>query len=461
MPTQSFPQEFIKYAEEVSGSEASALLDALASTQPPVSVRWNPYKTEAPLDEIGGVAATDEVPWNRYGRYLDGRPSFTADPLFHAGLYYVQEASSMFVEHVLRGSVDGEGIRLLDMCAAPGGKTTLYSTLAGPEGVVVANEVIRSRASVLADNVRKWGVGNVVVANNDPAHFAPLREWFDVVAVDAPCSGEGMFRKSPEAVNEWSEDNMRMCAARQRRILADAWEALVPGGLLIYSTCTFNRYENEDNVEWLAQNYDAEDAGIEVPEEWNVARTEAAGIKCFRFFPHRVRGEGFFCAAIRKGGQKGRPHNPRPRKQLFAEVPKKDVAGLKRWVGQPEYMTFAQVGDNVYGYYSGAYSDIRTASESLNALYSGVCMGQLYGGKLKPDHALAMFHDIAAAGTPAAELDIENALRFLRKDNIPNIDALAEGLNLITYRNAPLGWAKRIGHRINNLYPKSLMIISR
>lgn len=450
-----FPDGFIKYLEEVPGAEASSLLAALDG-QPPVSVRLNPYKVSSPP---GG----ETVPWCRYGRYLPERPSFTFDPQFHAGHYYVQEAASMFTGHIF-GSVAGEdtaGLRLLDLCAAPGGKTTLYSTLAGPEGIVVANEVIRSRAGTLADNVRKWGAGNVVVTNNDPSHFGVFREWFDIVAVDAPCSGEGMFRRNPGARDEWSPDNVRMCAARQRRILSDIWDSLKPGGVLIYSTCTFNRHENEDNIGWLAENFDCEDAGIDVPGEWNIVRTEAAGISCFRFYPHRIKGEGFFACAVRKGGREGRPANIKSRKTVFSEPAKAESAELARWTGQPEYMRFKCIGDTFYGYYASAFPDIRTVSENLNALHSGICMGQVFGGKLKPDHSLAMFHDLNRTAAHNAELDGADAIRYLRREDLSDLSPLKEGLNLVTCGDIPLGWIKRVGNRANNLYPKSLAITGK
>jgi 16S rRNA C967 or C1407 C5-methylase (RsmB/RsmF family)/NOL1/NOP2/fmu family ribosome biogenesis protein len=454
-----FSSDFIDLLTQALGSEAVPLLEALDG-EPPVSVRWNPYKTSCAPGAVSGIPAAEPVPWSKYGRYVAERPSFTLDPWFHAGKYYVQEASSMFVEHIFR-SVAEEGVRILDLCAAPGGKSTLYSTLAGPGGLVVANEVIRGRAGVLADNIRKWGLGNAVVTNNDPAHFAPLREWFDIVAVDAPCSGEGMFRKSPESRTEWSAANVRLCAARQRRILADAWATLRPGGTLLYSTCTFNRLENEENIAWLAENFDCADAGIEVPSGWNILQTEASGLRCFRFLPGRVEGEGFFACALSKGGQKGRPANPKPRKQLFADLPKSSLSELRRWVGQPEFMRFAAIGDNIYGYYADTYQDARTVSESLNAIHSGICMGQMFGGKLKPDHSLAMFHDLASTAAPIAELSLHDAIRFLRKETITDLSPLAEGLNMITHLEATLGWAKRVGPRINNLYPGSLAITGR
>lgn len=447
----TLPEPFLARTEPLLGDATAAFLQAMNDT-PPVSVRWNPYKT-------AGAPDGAPVPWNRYGRYLTERPSFTTDPLFHAGAYYVQEASSMFVEHLVRSAAEPEGARILDLCAAPGGKATLYATLAGAEGIVVANEVVRNRALTLADNARKWGIGNMVVTNDDTARLAGLTEWFDIVAVDAPCSGEGMFRKNPDAMAEWSPSAPQLCAARQRQILADAWEALRPGGLLIYSTCTFNREENEENVAWLAEHYDCSDAGVEVPAAWGIEQTEAGGIRCFRFWPHRLRGEGFFAAALRKEGQKGRPFRPKARKPLFAEPSRRETEALARWIAQPEFMRFARIGDTYYGYYAAPYGDIRTLAEYLHTLHSGVCMGQLFNGTLKPDPSLALFHDLNRTAAPEAALSREDALHYLRREELPSPEAFNEGMNLVTCEGYALGWAKRIGQRINNLYPKSLAIL--
>ncbi len=449
----TLPDDFIGLLREAYPQDAGELLASLDAA-PPVSVRWNPFKTAAPPD---GVA----VPWNRYGRYLPERPSFTADPRFHAGAYYVQEASSMFVEHLVRAAADPEGAMILDLCAAPGGKSTLYATLAGPEGLVVANEVVRSRALTLADNARRWGTGNILVTNNDPSHFTALSEWFDIVAVDAPCSGEGMFRKNSGAVAEWSRAGVDMCAARQRRILSDVWEALRPGGVLIYSTCTFNRHENEDNVKWLARTFDCSDPVIDVPREWNIALTEAGGIRCFRLRPDRLAGEGFFAAAIRKEGANGRKARPKTRKTLFTELQRSEKAAVAGWVGQEEFIRAVRVGENIYGYYDARYRETRMLSEYLNALHSGVCFGQLPGGKLRPDHSLALFHDVNRNRIPVAELTREDALRYLRREEPAATEAFAEGFNLVAYDGFVIGWAKRVGGRINNMYPKSQMIVNK
>ena len=261
----TLPAKFVeRVLRDLGGTEGAALCAAL-DAEPPVSVRLNPAKTGAdtlpagpdaglPVPEAAGLPAlaiAGRVPWSRDGRYLAVRPSFTLDPDFHAGAYYVQEASSQFVGHLL-AAVRTEGARILDLCAAPGGKTTLYASLAGPDGLVVANEIDRRRASVLADNVRKWGTGNVAVTTCEPRALGDFEAWFDVVAVDAPCSGEGMFRKDPDARGEWSEGNVKQCAARQDEILREAWRALRPGGTLVYSTCTFNRDEDEGALERMA-----------------------------------------------------------------------------------------------------------------------------------------------------------------------------------------------------------------
>lgn len=449
-----FPQEFESSVFEILGeAEGQKLLEALDG-ESVTSIRFNPYK-------LSEKPEGDAVPWNRYGFYLAERPVFTLDPLMHGGAYYVQEASSQFVEHLYRQTVgDAEGVRVLDLCAAPGGKTTLYSTLAGASGLVVANEVIKQRASVLADNVRRWGIGNVAVSCNDAANFSAYKHWFDVLAVDAPCSGEGMFRKNKDARTEWSPANVELCAARQRRILADAWDALRPGGVLIYSTCTFNRRENEENVAWLAENYAVEPAGIEAPAEWGVDRGEVAGIETFRFWPHRLRGEGFFAAVMRKADGKVKREAPKSKKQPISELNRHENRPLTEWVNQPEFMKFGKAGDNCYAWYRAQYPAIATLAEGLNIIYSGVCMGQLFNGKLRPDHALALFNDLNSGKTACTELTPDQSLDYLRKQEFKDVTILAEGLNLLTFEGLPIGWTKRIGHRTNTMLPNSFRIVN-
>ncbi len=445
---QVFPESFIANLNKELGEDADRLLAALDG-EPSVSVRYNSAKGQ-PKEGLRKVA------WCEYGRYLEQRPYFTADPLFQAGCYYVQEASSMFVEHLYRQSVgEQQGVRLLDLCAAPGGKTTLYSSLVGRDGVVVANEVIRKRVMVLADNVMRWGAGNVVVTNNDPSHFGSLNEWFDVVAVDAPCSGEGMFRKDHAARDEWSEDNVKLCAARQRRILEDVWCTLRPGGVLIYSTCTFNRAEDEENVEWLVENFDCEPIHIDMPEEWGVVRSEASGVECFHFYPHSVEGEGFFAAVLRKGGEPSHHRSPKPRKNPFADLPRQSVAELSAWVAHPSEMVFKQVGENCYGYYSATFVDVRQVSEQLTVVHSGVCMGQIFGKKLRPDHSLALFCEVNRRY--GVEVDLATAQNYLARRDV-DATLFTEGINLLLFEGVAVGWVKRVGGRVNSLLPKQFAI---
>lgn len=450
--TLPLPEPFRRHTAELLGIPAAEqLFAALDDGEQPVSIRFNPYK-------IGSKPEGEQVPWCRYGYYLNERPLFTLDPLFHGGTYYVQEAGSMFVETVFRQIFEPDaGLRILDLCAAPGGKTTLLSTLAGAESVVVANEVIRPRASVLAANVVKWGIGNVVVTNNDPAHFAPFEHYFDLIAVDAPCSGEGMFRKDPAARGEWSEQGIKLCAARQRRILSDIWGSLRPGGVLIYSTCTFNTAENEDNVAWLCGEYDCEPVEIAVDPSWGVVKGETNGINTFRFYPHRVKGEGFFAAVIRKSDGRRRERTPKPRKAIFSALKRPETAIVSQWVAQPEYMHFAKVNDTAYAYYREAFGAVRQLSESLTAIHSGIPAGQLFGPKFKPEHALALFHDVSRETVPQAALDLPQILDYLRKKEIDPA-LLQEGINMVCYNDLPLGWIKRIGGRCNNLYPKESRI---
>lgn len=446
------PEAFVQSLGSVPGlADVSALIAALDS-EPPVSVRFNPFK-------ISEKPEGRQVPWSRYGYYLDSRPQFTLDPLMHGGAYYVQEPSSMFVEHIFRSVTDREErLRVLDLCAAPGGKTTLLSTVAGLESLVVANEPVRQRAMALSDNVKRWGLGNVVVTNNDPSHFEGFRDYFDIILVDAPCSGEGMFRKNPEARTQWTPDNVKLCAARQRRILGEIWDALKPGGTLIYTTCTFNRAENEDNVEWLVSEFGCEDAGVETDLSWGVvAGSTEGGIATFRFFPGLVGGEGFFAAAVCKPDGKVRTKVPKARRNAFTDPDKATVRAVAEWFGQPEYMRFALVGDNIYAYYSATYADVRTVCDTLSPVYSGVMAGQLFGGKLRPEHPLALFHDLNRGIVPEAELELEDALRYLRKEDIDPA-LLAEGMNLVAFGGLPIGWIKRIGHRSNNMYPKEVRI---
>ena len=447
------PEEFKATMCRVLGDDEAARLFAALDTEPEVSIRLNPMK---PAETFDG----ESIGWSEHGRYLGVRPQFTLDPHLHSGVYYVQEASSQFVGYLLKG-LDLRGCRVLDMCAAPGGKSTIYSTLVGREGLVVANDISRSRALALADNVQRWGMGNVVVTNNEPQHISAFKHWFDVVAVDAPCSGEGMFRKMEEARTEWSSSAPERCAERQREILNEAWQALRPGGMLIYSTCTFNPTEDEGIVEWLMAEYGSEleaVGGIEVDEKWGIITCRIGEFQCFHFYPHKARGEGFFAAVARKREGVVRRQSPKPRRKLFVLPVKSDVQELERWVDDVSNICFRQIGDTMYGYHRSVVDDVVALSEVLSVIYSGVCMGQIFKRKLRPEHALALFVGMNDAAVPSVEVSEADALDYLRRQDI-SASQFEEGINRVMYRGVAIGFVKRIGARCNNMYPKDLRIM--
>jgi 16S rRNA C967 or C1407 C5-methylase (RsmB/RsmF family)/NOL1/NOP2/fmu family ribosome biogenesis protein len=437
---------------DMGEAEAERLFLAL-DTEPLTSIRLNPFKMASTYD--GEV-----VGWSPLGRYLNERPQFTLDPLLHGGAYYVQEASSQFVAHLLKGE-NIEGGRVLDMCAAPGGKTTIYSTLVGRRGLVVANDINRGRTLALSDNVQRWGLGNVVVTCNEPSHIGAFTHWFDVVAVDAPCSGEGMFRKMDEARGEWCQSSPYSCAERHRDILAEAWRTLRPGGVLIYSTCTFNSVEDEGIVEWLMEEYGDDIVAcdrVDTPEEWGIVRSDIGAFQCFHFYPHKARGEGFFAAVARKGEGVVRRTTPKSRRKIVAEVSRADAQEVARWVDDAKEYVFKSVGDMIYGYNRAVVEDVVALSESLSVVYSGVAMGQIFKGKLKPEHPLALFVGVNSGAVPSAELDEATALSYLRRQDI-SAAPFAEGINIVRYRGVAIGFVKRIGARCNNMYPKEQRII--
>lgn len=469
MTEMELPRTFVeRVLRDLGTTEGEALCRALDG-EACVSIRVNPAKAEGLRGEqparvsevLPMLTAAGRVPWCADGFLLAGRPSFTFDSNFHAGAYYVQEAASQFVGCLLQGGPTS-GARILDLCAAPGGKTTLYASLVGRGGLVVANEIDRRRASVLADNVRKWGTGNVVVTTCEPHAVCDCEAWFDVVAVDAPCSGEGMFRKDPAARGEWSENNVRQCAARQDDILREAWRALRPGGTLIYSTCTFNRDEDEGSLErmlaWAGDEV-AAPYPVDVDPAWGIVEGEVGPFRTFRFFPHRTVGEGFFAAVARKAPDApGRQRLPKGRRSMVAPADRASVGELRRWVREPDRMVFGTVAGTGYAWYGEQAEAVKTLSEALPVICSGVALGQLFKGRLKPDPALAFFDGLERGAVPVAGLDDEQALRYLRRQEVA-AGALAEGVNLVTARGRALGFAKRIGARVNNMYPNSLRIL--
>lgn len=285
----ALPIDFITRTRALLGNEFDSF-EAALQADVPVSIRIN-EKKGTPAPSTTG-APCERVAWCETGYYLPERLSFTFDPLFHAGAYYVQEASSMFLEQAIRSHVKTP-VRCLDLCAAPGGKSTHLAACLPEGSLLVSNEVIRSRSHILAENIAKWGNPNCIVTNNDPKEIGCLTHFFDVIIADVPCSGEGMFRKDTDSTGEWSVANVELCAGRGRRIIHDVWNALKPGGLLIYSTCTYNMEEDEENIHYITEELGAEALPIPVKDEWQITGPLKYDHPVYRFFPHKTKGRMF------------------------------------------------------------------------------------------------------------------------------------------------------------------------
>ncbi len=442
------PLDFIDMIAPQIGVELDAFCKALQN-EPNVSVRLNDKTSEPnPFLPIG-----QSVPWSDTGYYLKNRPQFTLDPLFHAGCYYVQEASSMFVEQVLYDYLAPDAI-VLDLCAAPGGKSTLISQFLGEDGLLISNEVVRQRVFILSENMQKWGNGNMIVTHNKPAEFGQkLPNLFDCILVDAPCSGEGMFRKDEKAAQEWSLKNVTMCAERQTQILADVWDALRPGGLLIYSTCTFNQEEDEKNAQWICEELGAEILPVNIEPEWGIVETTG-----YHFYPHKTRGEGFYLCAFRKNNGAGTFKMKAEKKQARAYKKDENVAAeLRKWLQHPERWELNQQ-ERFINIYPSNYKDIIEYIHSrMTCITMGIGIAEVRGKALVPQHHLAMAKDFNRAAFPQVNLTLEQALNYLRGEAL-SLEGQPTGILLMTYAGVPLGFVKNIGEHCNNMYPKEWRI---
>jgi len=459
------PASFIDYTRALLGDEEYDKLAVALQQEPPVSIRLNQLKINHSL--------SDKVPWSSEGFYLEERLTFTFDPLFHAGCYYVQEASSMFVEQVLRQYITGP-VKMLDLCAAPGGKST-HARSVLPEGsLLVANEVIRNRSQILAENLTKWGHPDVVVTNNDPADFSALLSFFDVILTDVPCSGEGMFRKDPVAVSEWSPENVEICWQRQRRIISDIWPSLKPGGLLIYSTCTYNTQEDEENIRWMCDEFGAEILPVDAPAAWNITGNLLAGedFPVYRFLPHRTKGEGFFLAVLRKPEgetvrirykstvSQGKKKAGASASKTNAGASKEQLLAARAWLLSSDDYEISANGMNIVAFPKEYISGLSVLQQSLRVIQAGVTLAEVKGKDLIPNHALAMSTVQASDVFPREEISYEQAIAYLRKEAIVLPDTAPRGYVLLTYKDVPLGFVKNIGNRANNLYPQEWRIRS-
>ncbi len=395
------PEDFKRETRLVMGDERFNRFMGAFDEEPPVSIRLNPRR-HIPHSTFHIPHSTfhipqERIPWCEEGYYLAGRPQFTFDPLFHAGCYYVQEAASMFVTHIIRSVDIPTPKRALDLCAAPGGKSTALLSVLPDDCTLVSNEPISNRAQILLENITKWGYPNSIVTNNYPRDFRKAKLTFDLILCDVPCSGEGMFRKDPATIGEWSQQNVEKCWRLQREIIADAWECLAPSGLLIYSTCTFNLKENEENVRWILENFDAEALDIPIDPSWNITGSLLEGFTApvYRFIPGITRSEGLFICAIRKRGTRN--------------------------------------------------EDTLTKEK----LEKTRCLKVLDPSNLLPPSSILL---------PRINIDYPEALKYLRGEALILPADTPRGIVNITYKGVVLGPAKNIGNRANNLYPKAWRI---
>ncbi len=448
----AFPPEFITRTKAILGAEYEQLEEAL-SADAPVSIRMNRKKSDY-------TPAGEPVPWSHTGYYLPERLSFTFDPLFHAGHYYVQEASSMFLEQAVRQLIN-EPVTCLDLCASPGGKSTLLlSTL--PEGsLLVSNEIIRTRSHILAENLSKWGYPASIVTNNDPAELGELTHFFDVIVTDVPCSGEGMFRKDAGSMDEWSPANVELCAGRQRRILNDVWNALKPGGLLIYSTCTYNTEEDEENVQYIVEQLGAEPVSLDIPDTWQISGPLKYNHPVYRFFPHKTKGEGFFLAVLRKDeGEIIRPRQSKDKKGKDKTKAPAVPVQAETWIQHKDQYQFEVRGETVRAFPKEYYPLLQQLYSSLKVIGAGITLGEVKGKDLIPDQSLALSCHLNREAFSSCEINWEEAIRYLRKEALVLPPDLLKGYVLLTYKGAALGFVKHLGNRANNLYPQEWRIRS-
>ena len=470
------PVAFIEQIKALLPNEHEAFFKAMDEPSP-VSVRLN--------DKVDFTPNYPQVPHCKNGYYLPNRPTFTLDPWFHAGVYYVQEAGSMFLEQMVRkylsvpstssgpendestnrligdvlmtegnnrltpnsslltpnyigsstnSKAELHAIRALDLCAAPGGKSTHLASLLSDDSLLISNEVMPQRAHILAENATKWGYRNMMVTNNRPADFGKLEGYFDLLLTDVPCSGEGMFRKDEKAIEDWSPAYVLECAERQRSILTDVWPALKQNGLLIYSTCTFNKAENEDNIAWIAQ-----ELGAEILESRH-------------FYFHTDQSEGLFMAALRKTAP-----TTQMRVKSKVESRKSKVEGLKSPLINSENWCIKEDKDLVYALPKAYEADFAILDKHLRWLKKGIGIATLKGKNQTPHIDLALSRHINKEAFITYELDLPTALHYLKGESITLPDAPI-GYLLLTFKGVPMGWGKNIGNRCNNLYPDAWRI---
>lgn len=460
------PESLMNSLSELPGFDRTAFQTVHALPAVLTSIRVNPAK---PL--LGRIQAEEPVfphhplelsriPWTSYGYYLSDRPVFTLDPLLHAGCYYVQEASSMLLEQAIRQTIDiQQPISSLDLCAAPGGKSSLIQSLLSPDSVLISNEVIKSRAGILEENLSKWGGANLVITNNDPKDFSRMTGIADLLLIDAPCSGSGLFRRDPDAIEEWSEQNVLLCSQRQQRILADALPALKEGGVLIYSTCSYSEAENEAIADWLLRHFELESLPLAVEPHWGMVETQSPqrGASGYRCWPHLVNGEGFYLACFRKTGAPEKTKFADHRKSKLEPATRSEQSLLNEWLATDNWK-LVRIGEGFLGMPEATAQMLSQLSSSgIYVRQSGIRLGKLAGKGMVPDPALALSGQVSLS-VNRLDLDYQQALQYLRREELELPQGSEPGWALATYTGVPLGWVKLLSNRVNNYWKKEWRI---
>lgn len=427
-------------------TDASQLLDAL-SIPSITSIRQHPVK-----GNIDALELAESIAWCPHAFYLKERPVFTLDPAFHTGAYYVQESSSMFIHSILENLFNDKDIRILDLCAAPGGKSTLIAAWLNGEGLLISNEVIKSRAQILLENITKWGYANTWVTSTDAYVLGGVDEFFDCIVLDAPCSGEGLFRKDKAAIDEWSEANCDLCASRQRKIVAEILPSLNEGGYIIYSTCTFNPAENDENIEWMLKEFPLEVVPIDISNFSEIRSTQAGG---YAFYPHLTKGEGFYCCVLRKKATVASNEGVRRQKIKFETFNTKSLS-LEKYAKGVENFDWINIQQKIVGIPSKLYRGFEEVSAVTKILGGYLPVGEIKGKDLIPDHGLAMSIYL---NDPFLTIELvkRNALNYLARKDF-KMESKEQGWSIVTYQNLPLGFAKVLPNRFNNYYPSEWRI---
>lgn len=460
------PKDFLETSVSIFGRESEEFLASLDS-EPSLGIHINAEK----MQKTGVVIPdnAERVEWTSNGFYLKSRPRFTFDPFLHAGAYYVEEPSSMFVEKALNYIQKDIRIdRALDLCAAPGGKSIMIrNSMKG--GLLVSNEPLSKRAAVLTENLAKWGNPDIIVTSDFPEAFDGLTGFFDLIATDVPCSGEGMFRKDETARSEWSKANVENCVQRQRDILRTIWSTLQKGGYIIYSTCTFNRREDEENVLFIANELGAEIINLETDADWHICGdTTGRNLPVYHFFPHKTRGEGFFLALLKKTSDTPPAENRKSKKKKPETV---SADGFAEWINCKENFDFHKSKDGITALRKAFADDYAAISEKLNVICAGVRVCTEKPAKFSnsarkpkpqfvPAPGLALSSCLNRKAFPDISLNYSDAIKFLRGESIPPTVYAPRGWVTVSYRNLPLGFANNVGSRLNNSYPPAWRIRS-